>query len=169
MDTLQEDYGRYVSEDAMPKFQYYFRKVQNTDNRFLKKIYTRLYNHYAFINQIEISLETQIAGGLYIGHPYGITINQHAILGKNVNIHKNVVIGGENRGKRKGTPIIGNNVWIGINVVIVGGIKIGDDVLIAPNSYVNCDVPSHSVVFGNPCIIKHNVQATANYINRVIN
>lgn len=44
---------------------------------------------------------------------------------------------------------IGNRVWIGINAAIVGGITIGDDVLIAPNSFVNQDIPSHSVVFGN--------------------
>ena len=39
--------------------------------------------------------------------------------------------------------MIGNEVWLGINVAIVGKVTIGDDVLIAPNSYVNCDVPSH--------------------------
>ena len=56
-------------------------------------------------------------------------------------------------------------VWIGINSTIVGKITIGDDVLIAPNSYVNCDVPSHSIVLGNPCIIKRREKATENYIN----
>lgn len=45
-------------------------------------------------------------------------------------------------GGRQGAPGIGNEVWIGINAAIVGKITIGDDVLIAPNSYVNCDVPS---------------------------
>lgn len=44
---------------------------------------------------------------------------------------------------------------------------VGDDVLIAPNSYVNCDVPSHSIVFGNPCIIKHKDNATEGYINNI--
>ncbi len=67
---------------------------------------------------------------------------------------------------RQGTPVIGNEVWIGINAAIVGKITIGDDVLIAPNRYVNCDVPSHSIVFGNPCIIKHRENATEGYINR---
>lgn len=77
-----------------------------------------------------------------------------------------MTIGQENRGKRKGTPVIGNEVWIGINATIVGAVKIGDDVLIAPNSYVNCDVPSHSVVYGNPCIIKPARHATIDYISR---
>lgn len=71
-------------------------------------------------------------------------------------------------GGRKGTPRIGNEVWIGVNVTIVGKITIGDDVLIAPNTYVNCDIPSHSIVFGNPCIIKHRDNATEGYINQKI-
>ena len=71
-------------------------------------------------------------------------------------------------GGRQGTPVIGNEVWIGINAAIVGKITIGDDVLIAPNSYVNCDVPSHSIVFGNSCIIKHRENATEGYVNRKV-
>ncbi len=117
---------------------------------------------------VELSYKTQIGPGLYIGHPSGITINEATVIGKNCNIHKGVTIGQENRGLRKGTPIIGNEVWIGINATIVGKIVIGDDVLIAPNSFVNCDVPSHSIVFGNPCRIKHNDYATKNYINHKI-
>lgn len=70
-------------------------------------------------------------------------------------------------GGRKGVPKIDNKVWIGINACIVGNVTIGDDVLIAPNSYVNCDVPSHSVVFGNPCFIKHRDNAAEGYINNI--
>jgi serine O-acetyltransferase len=117
---------------------------------------------------IEIPRNTQIGGGLYIGHPYCITINADTVIGENCNIHKGVTIGQENRGKRAGAPTIGNSVWIGVNSTIVGNITIGDDVLIAPNSYVNCDVPSHSVVFGNPCVIKQKDNATEEYINNKI-
>ena len=120
------------------------------------------------MNHIEINSLTSIGGGLYIGHPYCITINPKTVLGRNINIHKGVTIGQENRGKRKGTPIIGNEVWIGVNVTIVGNVKIGCDVLIAPNSYVNCDIPDHSVVFGNPCVIKHKINATEGYLQNKV-
>ena len=117
---------------------------------------------------IEIFKTTKIGKGLYLGHAYNITINPNAVIGENCNLHKGCLIGQENRGARKGTPVIGDKVWIGINAVIVGRVNIGSDVLIAPNSYVNCDVPSHSVVFGNPCIIKHKDNATEGYINRTV-
>lgn len=55
-----------------------------------------------------------------------------------------MTIGQENRGKRKGAPIIGNEVWIGVNATIVGAVHIGNDVLIGPNTYINCDIPDHS-------------------------
>ena len=58
--------------------------------------------------------------------------------------------------------------WIGINAAIVGNITIGDDVLIAPNNYVNIDIPSHSAVFGNPCIIKSRVCVTESYVNHIV-
>lgn len=157
----------FVNKGIAIKFLYYLRKAHFCRNKFIKKYYLfwiRLYrNKYG----LEIFPECNIGKGLYIGHPYNITINRNAIIGCNCNIHKGVVIGQENRGKRKGTPVIGNKVWIGINAAIVGNVCVGDDVLIAPNTFVNCDVPSHSVVYGNPCIIKHRDNATENYINRI--
>lgn len=164
---LNMDYVRYKNKKDMPAFQYYFRLAQKSGG--VKQIiYRVLFKLLRMKNCIELSYGTNIGGGLYIGHPYCITINPEAILGQNINIHKGVTIGQENRGKRKGTPTIGNKVWIGVNATIVGKINIGDDVLIAPNTYVNCDVPSHSVVFGNPCIIKHKNNATEGYINHII-
>ena len=48
---------------------------------------------------------------------------------------------------------IGNNVWIGMNAVILPGIHVGDNVVIAANSVVTKDIPSNSIVAGNPCTI----------------
>ena len=56
---------------------------------------------------------------------------------------------------------------MGVNSTIVGNITIGDDVLIAPNSYVNFDVPPHSIVIGNPGKIIHREKATQDYINNL--
>ena len=109
-----------------------------------------------------------IGEGLYLGHAYGINVNPSAKLGKNCSLHKGCTIGQENRGRRKGAPILGDKVWVGINSTVVGKISIGDDVLIAPNTYVNCDVPSHSIVVGNPCKIISKDHATDGYITNCI-
>lgn len=124
--------------------------------------------YYRKLYGLEILPATRLGAGLYLGHAYNITVNPHAAIGKNCNIHKGVLIGEEKRGARKGAPTIGDNVWIGINAAIVGKVMIGSDVLIAPGAYINTDVPSHSVVFGNPCMIKHRDNATEGYINNIV-
>lgn len=167
MKYLDMDKKRY-SNGKIYTFQKMFRKYRDTDNKLLKLIYKVLFRYYRNKNLIDMSIDTKIGEGLYIGHPYCITINPKAVIEKNCNIHKGVTIGQENRGVRKGTPVIGDEVWIGINSTIVGNVKIGNDVLISPNSFVNCDIPDHSIVFGNPCIIKHRENATKNYINRKV-
>lgn len=45
---------------------------------------------------------------------------------------------------------VGNNVFIGCNVTILPNVKIGNNVIIAAGSVVTKDVPSNSVVGGNP-------------------
>ena len=46
---------------------------------------------------------------------------------------------------------IGNNVWIGGNVVICPGVTIGDNTVIGAGSVVTKDIPAWSVAAGNPC------------------
>ncbi len=52
--------------------------------------------------------------------------------------------------------IVGNDVWIGENVIIKGGVKIGDGAIIAMGSVVTKDVPPYAVVGGVPAkVIKY--------------
>lgn len=53
----------------------------------------------------------------------------------------------------KGEIIIGNNVWIGDKVSILGGVNIGDNVIIGANSVVTKDIPSNTMVAGIPAKI----------------
>lgn len=46
---------------------------------------------------------------------------------------------------------IGDNVWIGMNSVVLPGVTIGDNVVIASNSVVTKDLPANSICVGNPC------------------
>ncbi len=142
----------------------YLRRYQTSTNKVIRFVYRTLYYRHCYKYGVEIPCNTKIGKGFMLCHTYNITINSRAVIGENVSIHKGVLIGQTNRGSKMGNPNIGNNVWVGINAVIVGGINVGDDVLIAPNSFVNVDIPSHSVVYGNPCIIKPRDNATEDYI-----
>lgn len=119
---------------------------------------------YSYKYGYQINPFAQIGPGFYIGHRGTIIINGAVKIGTNVNIATGVTIGQENRGERQGTPIIGSRVWIGSNSVIVGQITIGDNVMVAPNTFINFDVPSNSIVVGNPAKIIPNDNATEGYI-----
>ena len=50
----------------------------------------------------------------------------------------------------KGDTVIGNDVWIGQNAVILPGVHIGDGAIIGANSIVGSDVSPYTIVAGNP-------------------
>jgi virginiamycin A acetyltransferase len=53
----------------------------------------------------------------------------------------------------KGNTVVGNDVWIGYEALIMPGVKIGDGAIIASKSVVSNDVPPYAVVGGNPARI----------------
>ncbi|WP_231620994.1 DapH/DapD/GlmU-related protein [Pseudoalteromonas sp. NZS71] len=57
---------------------------------------------------------------------------------------------------RQAPVIIEDNVWIGRQVMIMKGVKIGKGSIIASGTVVTKNVPEFSLCFGNPCIIKPN-------------
>lgn len=50
----------------------------------------------------------------------------------------------------KGDTVLGNDVWVGQNAVILPGVHIGDGAIIGANSVVGSDVPPYTIVVGNP-------------------
>jgi serine O-acetyltransferase len=178
---IQSDLYRYTGD--ISSNQFYKQLLLNTGFRytfilrkcaFLKKdtllrklsyyFYYFLWHHYSIKYSIHIHPKTKIGYGLYLGYGENITITEFAAIGNNVNINHGATIGRTNRGNNKGAPTIGDCVWIGTNAVVVGNISIGNNVLIAPLSHVNFDVPENAVVAGNPAkIISYN--GTEGYIN----
>lgn len=157
---------KYYLRNPVFRYSFHFRKLTDKDLFFF--VHKFLYKIFSIIYGYQIERETTIGAGLYIGHHGTIIINGNSTIGKNCNITAGVVIGQTNRGGNKGAPTIGNEVWIGANSVIVGKINIGNNVLIAPCSYVNIDIPSNSIVIGNPAKIISNNAATENYINNKV-
>lgn len=111
----------------------------------------------------EISFNN-IYEGLLLSHPYCITVNAGAIIGKNATLFKGSTIGSIRGGKHNGTPIIGDNVTICSNAMVCGNIKVGYNVLIAVNAYVNFDVPDNSVVIGNLGVIHYKENPSKYYL-----
>lgn len=114
---------------------------------------------------IEISAETPVGAGLYIGHFGGIHVNQGSVIGNNCNLQQGVTLGKANRGARAGSPVIGNDVFIGAGAKIIGRIIVGDGAAIGANAVVTKDVPAGAAVAGVPARVVSD-QGSVGYVNR---
>ncbi len=138
------------------------RKISKLNgSRFLRYKFNRIGDKY----HLEIPNFENIGDNVVLAHPSGITVNPRAVIGENCVLFKNVTIGSVRSGKREGVPSIGDFCVIGTGAFVCGGIIIGDDVLISANVFVDFDVPSHSIVIGNPGVIHHKENATKDYRN----
>lgn len=99
---------------------------------------------------IDLPRGTSAGPGLYIGHFGGITISADAVIGRNCNLSQDVTIGVAGQGDRRGTPVIGDNVYIAPGVRIIGPVRVGHNVKIGANAVVHADVPDNAVVVLDP-------------------
>jgi serine O-acetyltransferase len=95
---------------------------------------------------IYISPDAEIGPGLTIHTPFGIIVGPNKI-GENLTIQSGVVIAAGTRG-------IGDNVYFGAGAKVMGGAKIGNNVVVAANSLVLTDVPDNMTVIGVPARIR---------------
>lgn len=157
------------SEKSMLQIRYlwYYRMAQASRGTIWGKWY--MYRLIRFSEKTGIMLyeNMNIPSGLIIGHPGTVIINGAATFDGNLFLTHGVTIGRDIRGKHAGVPHFGKNVCIRCNSTVVGGIKIGEDVLIAPNTFVNFDVPSHSIVIGNPASIHYRANATEGHLGKI--
>jgi len=96
-----------------------------------------------------ISDKCNIGGGINYAHPLCCFINAKSI-GENFSFRQCTTLGNKIDGRNDLIPTVGNNVTLGCNVVIIGNVTIGDNVVIGAGTVVTKDIPTNSVVVGNP-------------------
>jgi serine O-acetyltransferase len=104
-----------------------------------------------FLTGIEIHPGAQIGRGFFIDHGNGVVIGETAEIGDNVLLFHQVTLGNSDfysTGKRH--PSIGNDVIIGAGAKILGPITIGNFSQIGAGTIVTKNIPTCSVVVGNP-------------------
>jgi len=90
--------------------------------------------------------------GIYIQANNGIIIGSNVGFGAGTKIISSIHSHENHSRHDKASPIIiGNNVFVGANSVILPDVKIGDNVVIGAGSVVVKDIPSNSIAVGNPC------------------
>ncbi len=94
----------------------------------------------------------QVGEGLVIQHGFGTRIGC-AKMGRNCQVWQGVTIGKTRSGLDQPRPVIGNNVKIYANSLVLGGITVGDNAIIGAASVVLKSVPPNCTVVGNPARI----------------
>lgn len=108
-----------------------------------------------FLFSIEIAMRCNIGKGLYFPHPLGIVIGALTI-GQNAVIYHGVTVGaqwmdiGYSPDKR---PVVGDNIVFGAGSKILGGVIIGNNVVVGANAVVTKSVPDNVVVGGIPATV----------------
>lgn len=106
------------------------------------------YSWFAKDFQCKIFKSSRIGGGMMCYHPFATVINAKSI-GRNFQFRNGLTIGNKGNDNTQ-LPVIGDDVTVGAQVVIIGDISIGNHVIIGAGSVVVKDVPSNCVVAGNP-------------------
>ena len=124
---------------------------------------------YIFITKltttIEVSYNAEILPGLHFPHPQCIVIS-NAKIGSNCIIFQGVTIGSTPNKGIEGSRVatIGNNVILFSGSKLIGPIRIGDNVIVGANAVVVHDVPSDSIVVGNPARVLPRIRNMEEYL-----
>lgn len=123
-----------------PEFRSIFYYRIGTLKYFVRWIYPPL-------NSLYINTR-KIGSGLIIQHGFSTIIAAKSI-GKNCWINQQVTIGY----KGKESSVIGDNVRVSCGAKVIGGVRVGNNVIIGANAVVCKDVPDNCVVAGVPAKI----------------
>lgn len=129
-------------------------------------IYGQIGHRNKFLRNVTIDEKSKIGNYNYFGRNVSITNSE---IGNYCSVAPNVIIGpgehpldlistrtivmeeaGYNVNLTRDPVKIGNDVWIGTNVVVLRGVEIGNGAVIAAGAIVNRDVPAYSIVGGIP-------------------
>ncbi|MEL6863373.1 MAG: serine acetyltransferase [Bacteroidota bacterium] len=106
----------------------------------------------------DVASSVKIGKGTLFGHSgIGVVIHHRAVIGDYCIIGQGITIGGRSRNPT--VPVIGDKVYIGAGARVLGPIKVGSNVVIAPNAVVIKDVPDNCIVGGIPAkVIKEGIR-----------
>ncbi|MFT3967144.1 MAG: serine acetyltransferase [Sphingobium sp.] len=158
--TLGEDYRRHGSALLNGAFlslcvyrlgHWGLHRRSAPGRKAVSKLYGFLNLFVANVTKIWIPPHVTIGRDFHIVNNEGsLSIHPDTVIGDRLGVMHNVTIG---TNMRPGAPVIGDDVFIGVNSTVLGGIRIGDRVRIAANTAVTTDIPSDSIAVGSPAKI----------------
>lgn len=139
---------RELFKKMYKKFLYSYKSSSKSYIKYLRKKGIKIGENVTFYEPNTNYIDTQKPWMLEIGNNVeitrGVVIITHDYAWSVIKQTTGEIIGS------RGKVSIGNNVFIGMNTIILQGVKVGNNVIIGANTVVNKDIPDNSVVAGNP-------------------
>jgi serine O-acetyltransferase len=158
--VLREDFARHGNTLTNPAFvalaayrlgRWALRRKNPVARWGALKLYGATNLFVANVTKVWIPPQVKIGADFHIIHAEGsLSIHPDTVIGDRVGVMHNVTIG---TNMREGAPVIGDDVFIGVNSTVLGPIRIGDRVRIGANTAVSTDVPEDSIAVGSPAKI----------------
>jgi serine O-acetyltransferase len=106
----------------------------------------------------EIHPRTTIGPGLCLVHCQKVIIGPGVTIGRNARIGQGVTIAGDKGpvtpGSPQGFPVIGDNVTIAMDAIVLGPVTVGEGAFVAAQALVLHDVPERAFVRGSPATVQ---------------
>lgn len=154
---------RIRCKDTCAKYNQLFPSAEEERKKIIKELFAKTGEKF-WIEQsfwCDYGYKIEIGENFYSNHNLVILDAAKVTFGDNCFIAPNcgfytaghpLDVEQRNRGLEIAWPInVGNNVWIGGNVVVLPGVTIGDNTVIGGGSVVTRDIPSGVIAAGNPC------------------
>lgn len=138
---------------ALRKYEYALNCLKGPTGK-IRKILAQVRLHRLGA-KINVNILPNVVGyGFRVPHLVGGVIINCKSIGCNCTANAGVIVGNNNKGE---LAVIGDNVDLTIGCKVIGGVHIGNNVIVAPNSVVVKDVPNNAIVSGIPAkILKIN-------------
>ncbi len=144
-----DSYRAYKYLRALRKYEYALNCSQGVWGR-LHMLIAKICWHRLGA-KYNVNINPNVVGyGFRIPHLVGGVIINCKSVGSGCTANAGVVVGDNDRGEM---AVIGNGVDLSVGCKVIGGVSIGDNVIVAPNTVVVKDVPSNVVVTGIPARI----------------
>lgn len=139
-------YSKIRYRDILEFKEYLFNSDKNKKiHSYLESAYLKRMSKMGF----SIGYTAKFIGAPLFPHGLnGIFISGKSVIGRNCTIYQQVTIGSNLLidSKHKGTPVIGDNVFIGAGAMIIGNVTVGNNCRIGANAVVAKDIPDNTIV-----------------------
>lgn len=149
-----------------------FNNVSVEDDLKKKEIIKKLFGGVGTNPSIEHNFHCDLGDNIHVGNSFyagynctildmaEVKIGDNCLIGPNVGLYTaghSIEPEGRNQGGYAIPITIGNDVWIGGSSVVLAGVTIGDNSIVAAGSVVTKDVPANVIVAGNPAKVLKNI------------